>query len=276
MVIASSRDFLCCHQGQALLLQDSIYSNTGLQKEEESLDSNLRQQNLTKVDVFTSALLYSVHLQESSICRYFTPHVCTPIHLAVSLACSCEPDFWCPALGQCSHPQQRRASHLDSSICSTWKLSNTSAKISLTRLIRNWNRSPQSAEKPQKSRDFLLKGFKKATLTSAGCQRGELLPQFPAARTSNKTHHSPDSSPQLLTYVLPANTHPQACPYPAKSQVTASPCPSQPQHRAASQDSHCPCFLRQGRLLAKEQGKFRVTRMWGNLLHSRITGSSRP
>lgn len=59
----------------------------------------------------------------------------------------------------------------------------------------------------------------------------------------NKIHHSPDSSPQLLTRVLPANTHPQTCPYPAKSQVTASPWPSQPQHRAASQDSHCPCFL---------------------------------
>lgn len=81
-------------------------------------------------------------------------------------------------------------------------------------------------------------------------------------------HQSPDPSQQLLTGVLPANIHPQSCPYPDNSQVTVSPCPSQLQHRdghhfPASQGKRVSCFLRQGRLLAKqqEQGKFRVTRM---------------
>lgn len=56
---AAIRDRFSC-------LQDSIYSNIDCREEEEkSFDSSLCQQNLSKVDVFTSPLLYSVDLQNS-------------------------------------------------------------------------------------------------------------------------------------------------------------------------------------------------------------------
>lgn len=71
-----------------------------------------------------------------------------------------------------------------------------------------------------------------------GCQRGELLPQFRSCQDQpgycpaikHSTAQTPSCSSSL--YLRPANIHPQTGPYPANSQVTVSPCPSQPQHRA--------------------------------------------
>lgn len=79
-----------CTLERVVLLQDSIYSNIGLQKEEESLDSNFCQHNLTKADIFTSPLLYSAHLQEFNLSLFHTPGLYS--HPSC-LACSCEPDF---------------------------------------------------------------------------------------------------------------------------------------------------------------------------------------
>lgn len=127
-----------------------------------------------------------------------------------------------------------------------------------------------------------------------GCQSGELLPQFGScqdqpgcyAAINRLTAQTPFQ--QLLTYPLLANIHPQTCPYSANSQITGNPCPKPaPAQSRVTDVLPCPtywdkretsCFLRQGRLLAKqqEQGKVRVTWMQGNLLHSRIAGGSRP
>lgn len=90
-----------------------------------------------------------------------------------------------------------------------------------------------------------------------GCQSGELLPQFRSCQDQPGCcpaikHHSPNPSRELLTSVLPANIHPQSCPNPAHSQVTASPCPSQPQHRAGPPLS---CLLGQERNLLLPQAR---------------------
>lgn len=89
------RELLCCHQVQVLLLAEQHLQpyRTAERKRKSNLTATYVSKNLNKIDVFTSPLLYSVDLQDSSISYYFESQFCPPILLAASLTCSCEPDF---------------------------------------------------------------------------------------------------------------------------------------------------------------------------------------